>query len=65
MRNAHKILVGKPQNKRPAGRHGRRWEDNIGMDLREMALEVADWIHLAQDRNQWRAPENTMNLQVP
>jgi hypothetical protein len=60
-RNAFRILVGKPEGKRPLGRPRRRWVDNIKMDLREM-----DWIDLAQDRDQWRALVNTvMNFRVP
>jgi len=49
MRNAYKILVGKPEGKRPLGRHRHRWEDNIRMGLREIGSEGVDWIHLAQD----------------
>jgi hypothetical protein len=45
-------LVAKPKGKRPLGRHRRRWEYNIRMDLREIGWEVMDWIHLAQDREQ-------------
>jgi hypothetical protein len=51
MRNAYKILVGKPEGKRPLGRLRRRWEDNIGIDLREVGWEGVDWICLAQDRD--------------
>jgi len=47
MRNAHNILVGKPEGKRPLGRPRRRWEDNITMDLREICCEGVDWMHLA------------------
>jgi hypothetical protein len=65
-RNAYRILVGKPEGKRPLGRPRRRWEDNIRMDLREMGWGGMDWIDLAQDRDQWRALVNTvMNLRVP
>jgi hypothetical protein len=65
-RNAYRILVGKPEGKRPLGRHRRRWEDNIRMDLRETGCGGMDWIDLAQDRDQWRAHVNTvMNLRVP
>jgi hypothetical protein len=65
MRNAHKILVGKPEVRKPLGRPGRRWEDNIRIDLREIVLKVVDWLHLAQDRDQWRTVVNTvMNLRV-
>jgi hypothetical protein len=52
MRNANKILVGKPEGKRPLGRHRCRREDNIRMDLREIGWEGVDWIHLGQDRDQ-------------
>jgi hypothetical protein len=59
-------LVGRPEGRRPLGRHGRRWEDNIKMDLREIGFGDVDWIDLAQDRDRWRAPVNTvMNLRVP
>jgi hypothetical protein len=51
IRNACKILVGKPEGKRSLGRPSRRWGDNIKADLREMDFEVVDWIHLAQDRD--------------
>jgi hypothetical protein len=65
-RNANRILVGKPEGKRPPGRPRRRREDNIRMDHREMGWYGMDWIDLAQDRNQFRAVVNTvMNLQVP
>jgi hypothetical protein len=60
------ILVGKPEGRRPLGRPRHRWEDNIKMDLREIGFGNVDWIHLAQDRDRWRALVNTvMNLQVP
>jgi len=66
MRNPYKILVAKPDRNRPLGRPRSRWEDNIGMNLREAGWEGVDWIHLAQDRDQWRALVNTvMNLWVP
>jgi hypothetical protein len=52
MKNAYTILVGKPEGKKPLGRPRRRWLDNIRTDLREIAWEVVDWIHLAQDRDQ-------------
>jgi hypothetical protein len=65
-RNAYRILVGKPEGKRPLGRPRRRWVDNIKMDLREVGLDGRDWIDLAQDRDRWRAHVNAvMNLQVP
>jgi hypothetical protein len=63
MRNAYKILVGKPEGKRPLERTRGRWEDHIIMDFREIRWEVLDLIHLAQDRGLWRALVNTvMNL---
>jgi hypothetical protein len=66
LRNAYKILVGKPEGRRPLGRPRRGWEDNIKMDLREIGLEGVDWIHLAQVRYQWWDLVNTvMNLRVP
>jgi hypothetical protein len=65
-RNAYKILVRKPEGKRPLGRPRRRWVDNIKMDLREIGWDDMDCIELAQDRDQWRALVNTaMNLWVP
>jgi hypothetical protein len=65
-RNAYRILVGKPEGKRPLGRPRRRWEDNIRMDVREIGWGGMDWIDLAQDRDQWRALVNTiMNLRLP
>jgi hypothetical protein len=61
-----RILVGKPEGKRPLGRPRRRWVDNIKMDLREIGWDGMDAIDLAQDRDQWRALVNTvMNLRVP
>jgi hypothetical protein len=65
-RNAYRILVGKPEGKKPLGRPRRRWVDNIRMDLGEIGWDGMDWIDLAQDRDQWRALVNTvMNLRVP
>jgi hypothetical protein len=65
-RNAYRILVGKPEGKRPLGRPKHRWVDNIKMDPREIGWGGTDWIDLAQDRHQWRALVNTvMNLRVP
>jgi hypothetical protein len=65
-RDAHNILVGKAEGKRPPGRPRHRSEDNIRMDLREIGSEGVDWMHLAQDRDQWWALVNmVMNLWVP
>jgi hypothetical protein len=65
-RNAYKILVGKPEGKRPLGRPSRRWEDNIKIDLTEIGWGGMDWIDLAQDRDQWTGLVNTvMNIRVP
>jgi hypothetical protein len=59
-------LVVRPEGKRPLGRPRRRWEDNIKMDLREIGIDGANWIQLAQDRVRRRAFMSTvMNLQVP
>jgi hypothetical protein len=60
MKNAYKILVGKPEGKRPLGSSSRRWKDNIKTDLREMIWMDADWIHLVGDRVQWRVVVNTV-----
>jgi hypothetical protein len=57
-RIAYRLLVGKPEGKRPLGRSRRRWVDNIGMDLVEVGWGDVDWIGLAQDRNRWRALVN-------
>jgi hypothetical protein len=66
VRGAYNILVGKPEGRRPLGRHRCRWEDIIKMDLREMEFGGVDWIHLAEDRDRWRALVNTvMKLRVP
>jgi hypothetical protein len=66
MRNACKILVGKPERKRLLGRPKCRLVDNIKVDLREIKLGGVDYIHLAQDRDQWMALVNTVtNLRVP
>jgi hypothetical protein len=62
----NRILVGKPEGKRPLGRPRRRWVDNINMDLREIGWDGVDWIDMAQDSDQWRALVNTvLNLRVP
>jgi hypothetical protein len=65
-RNVYRLLVGKPEGKRPLVRPRRRWIDNIKMDLSDIGLSVVDWIGLAQDRYRWRALVNSvMNLRVP
>jgi hypothetical protein len=64
-RNAYRILMGKPQGKRPLGRSRRRWIANIKTDLRERGWDGMDWIDLPQDRDHWRAFVNTvMNLSI-
>jgi hypothetical protein len=64
-RDVYRVLVGRPEGTRPLGRHRRRWEDNIKMDLREIGIDGANWIRLAQNRVQWRAFVNTViNLRV-
>jgi hypothetical protein len=66
VRGAYNCLVGRPEGRRSRGRPRHRWEDNIKMDLREIGFGDMDSIHLAQDRDRWRAPVNTvMNLRVP
>ena len=65
-RGVHRVLVGKPEGKRPLGRPRRRWEDNIKMDLQEVGRGCGNWMGLAQDRDRWRALVCTvMNFQVP
>jgi hypothetical protein len=65
-RNACRILVGKPEGKRPLGRPRRRWMDNIKINLREIGWDDMDWIDVAQDRDQRKALLDTaMNLRVP
>jgi hypothetical protein len=56
-RNMYRLLVGKPEGKRPLGRPRRRWMDNIKMDLSEIGVGVVDWIGLAQDRYRWNSCE--------
>jgi hypothetical protein len=64
--NVYRLLVGKPEGKRPLGKPRRRWMDNIKMDLLEIEFNVVDWIGLAQDRYRWRAlVYSVMNLWVP
>ena len=65
-RGVHRVLVGKPEVKRPFGRPRRRWENNIKMDLQEVRGGCGDWMGLAQDRDRWRALVSTvMNIRVP
>jgi hypothetical protein len=65
-KNVYRLLVEKPEGKRPLGRPRRRWIDNIKMLLLEVGLNVVDWIGLDQDRCRWRALVNSvMNLRVP
>jgi hypothetical protein len=65
-RGVYRILMRKPERKRPLGRHRLRWEDNIKMDLQEVGCGGMDWIDLAQDRDMWLALVTAvMNLRVP
>jgi hypothetical protein len=65
-RVVHRVLVGKPEGRRPLGRHRLRCEDDIGTDLREMECGCVDWMELAQDRDRWCALVSAaMNLWVP
>jgi hypothetical protein len=65
-RGVYRVLVGRPEGKRPLGKRRRRWEDNIKMDLRETGFDGANWIRLAQDKARLRAFVSTvMNLRVP
>jgi len=65
-RSIFRVLVGKPEGKRPLGKPRRRWEDNKKMDFQEVGYSGMDWIELAQDRERWRALVNViMNLRVP
>jgi hypothetical protein len=59
-RGVHRVLVGKPERKRPFGRPRRRWEDNIKMDFHEVGVDCGDWIESAQDRDRWRALVSTV-----
>jgi hypothetical protein len=62
----YRVLVGRPEGKRPLGRRKLRWEDNIKMNLREIGIDGSNWIHLAQDRIQlWAFVNTVMNLRVP
>jgi hypothetical protein len=65
-RNAYRILVGKPERRKLLGRPRRRWVDNIKINLREVGWAGMEWIHVAQDRDQWKAFVNTViDLRVP
>ena len=65
-REVNRVLVGKPEGKRPLGRPRRRWVDNIRMDLQEVGCGYMDWIGLVQDRDSWRTLVSAvMNLRVP
>jgi hypothetical protein len=62
----HRVVVGKPEGKGPLGRPGRRWEDNIKMDLQEVGGGCGNWMELAHDRDRWRALVRTVrNFLVP
>ena len=66
VRGVYRVLVGKPEGKRPLGRPTHRWVDNIRMDLQEVGCGYMDWIGLAQDRDRWRSfVSAVMNLRVP
>jgi len=65
-RGVYRILMGKPEERRPLGRPRRRWEDNIRIDLRKVECGCVDWMELAQDRDRWRALVSAvMNCRVP
>jgi hypothetical protein len=65
-RSVHRVLVGKPEEKRPLGRSRRRWEDYIKMDPQEVGGGCGDWMELAHDRDRWRTLVSTVkNLRVP
>ena len=65
-RGVYRVLVAKPEGRRPLGRPRHRWEDNIRMDFREVGCGYVDWMELAQDRDGWRALVSAvMNLRVP
>jgi hypothetical protein len=66
MRNAHSILVGRPERKRSLGRPRHGWKDNIRLDVREMGLQGVNWMHVAQDMYKWQPPVNmVVNFWVP
>ena len=65
-RGVYRVLVGKPEGKRPLGRPRRRWEDNIKKDIQEMGGSFGDWMELAEDRDRWRTLVSTVtNIRVP
>ena len=65
-KGAYRVLVGKPEGKRPLGRPRRRWVDNVRMDIQEVGCGFVDWIGLAKDRDGWRKLVSAvMNLRVP
>jgi hypothetical protein len=65
-RGVHRVLVEKPEGKRPLGRPRHRWEDNIKMDFQDVGRVCGDWMELAQDRYRWRALVGTVrDFQVP
>ena len=65
-RGVHRVLVGKPEEKRPLGRPRHRWEENIKMDLQEVRCGYMDWMEVAQERDRWQALVNVViNLWVP
>jgi hypothetical protein len=65
VRSVFRVFVGRPKGKRPLGRPRRRWEDNIKLDLRDVGIDGAIWIRLAQDKVRWRAfVSMVMNLRV-
>jgi hypothetical protein len=65
-RGVQRLLVGKPEGKRPLGRPRHRWEDNIKMDVEEVGAGRGDWMEVAQDRDRWRELLSTVkNLRVP
>jgi hypothetical protein len=64
-RGVYRVMVGRPEGKRPLERPRRRWEDNIKMDLQELGRGCGDWMEVNQDRDRWRALVNTvMNFRV-
>ena len=65
-RGVYRVLVGKPEGRRPLGRPRHRWEDSIKMDLRDVGCGGVDWVELAEDRDRWRAlVTEVMNVRVP